>query len=183
MILRAKIDHCKECIRILTLAMDEIANFISGTKDESATQAILEDFFKMQNNRISYQNVLIKEIDGDIAGAVCFYDTKLSSILDEPINKRLTKIGATTLLENECFGDGLYIDSIAVDENYRRQGVAEELICAVFDCASQKRINSIYLSVSKQKEKTKKYYEKFGFEKQDEILLYGAKFDYMIKNL
>ncbi len=60
MIAKADKSDCKKCVELLKLAMDDIANFISGSDNEDITNFVLEDLFKQEQNRLSYENVLVK---------------------------------------------------------------------------------------------------------------------------
>lgn len=183
MIEKAKKEDYKSCIALLRLAMGDIANFISGSEDEEKTTRILQEFFKSNDNRLSYENIIVKKVNNEIVAAACFCDIQKSPELDRPINERLKKIGKKYSLERECFGDGIYIDSIAVDENYRRKGIAKELLKAVCFYAKQNNYKKVALVVDRKKPLTKAYYERFGFMFDKSIDLYGHKYDYMIKNL
>ena len=57
--------------------------------------------------------------------------------LDREISQHLKALGKDGQVEKECFDDEFYIDSIAVDEKFRGQGLAKELIIHSFTKAKE----------------------------------------------
>jgi|SRR5712664_66726 len=56
------------------------------------------------------------------------------------------------------------IETLAVDEDYRRQGIATLLLNALFEAFHQKRMDLVTLSVPAVEVAAMKLYEKLGFE-------------------
>lgn len=181
-ILKAKIEDASECIEILMPAMDDIAYAISGNNDIIKTKDILIDFFKHSGNRLSFENVFVKKIDNKIAGAILIYDIKNSENLDKAINDRLARMDKMPL-EKECFGDGIYIDSLGVKKEFQKQGIAKELLEFTFNYAFENRIQNLFLLVDIKKEFVFKFYEKMGFKIEKNIEIYNEKFLYMKKEI
>jgi len=57
MIKNAQKQDAKICIKLLNLAMEDIAYKLSGYDDPAKSDEILEKFFKSETNRLSYKNV------------------------------------------------------------------------------------------------------------------------------
>ncbi|WP_169777316.1 GNAT family N-acetyltransferase [Campylobacter mucosalis] len=183
MIFRANLDDAKSCIRLLRLAMDDIAYYLSGSTDDDECNEILTRYFLSQKNRISHKNVYVFKQNSQILGAICVYFGGELDVLDAQIIKELKDKNVKFELLKECESDEFYIDSIAVDENFRGQGIAKKLIHHTFDIAKQNGYAKVSLVVDKQKLKTREFYESLGFKFNQEKELYGHKYDHLIKEI
>jgi len=137
MIKNAQKQDAKICIKLLNLAMEDIAYKLSGYDDPLKSDEILEKFFKSEINRLSYKNVYVYKRDDVIIAAMCAYFGGDAWQLDREISQHLKALGKDTKVEKECFDDEFYIDSIAVDEKFRGQGLAKELILHSFAKAKE----------------------------------------------
>ena len=182
MICKADKNDAKKVIELLNLAMEDIAFSLSGTSNLEQSNQILQEFFKCENNRLSYENILVFKDDKNVVGAICFYNGLNSKKLDMPFIKRLENLGKTPNIKQECTKNELYIDSLAVDINYRGQKIATKLISAVCQKAKNLGIKTS-LIVDEKKPEVKKYYENLGFLSKDEIKILGHKYKYMTKDL
>ena len=95
----------------------------------------------------------------------------------------MQEIGRSWQITRECFDGELYIDSIAVNEKFRNQGIGGQLIRAAFETARKKRICKVALLVDTKKHKEKLFYEKMGFSSNTTLTIYGKKYLHMIKDL
>lgn len=166
----AKKDEAKEVINLLALAME---NFV-----DMSNKALIEHFFTQENNRFSYQNIIIYKKENQIAGALCFYDGEKSKELDMPLNLEFKKLGKKTLIK-EC-EDEMYIDSVVVDEKFRGQKIATKLIFFAYEKAKEKG-KKLSLIVENKNEKAKKLYENLGFKFIKTKKFYGHLYEYMEK--
>ena len=57
-----------KAIPLILEAIGSIAFILTGTTDRKEAASILEDFFRWEGNRVSYQNTLVLEEDGELAG-------------------------------------------------------------------------------------------------------------------
>ena len=55
-------------VPLILQAIGHIAFVLSGTAEGQETASILNDFFAQEGNRISYQNTLVMEEDGELVG-------------------------------------------------------------------------------------------------------------------
>ncbi|EAK0826795.1 GNAT family N-acetyltransferase [Campylobacter fetus] len=184
MIRNATKNDAKRVIELLNLAMDDIAFTLSGTTDIQISNTILEEFFISQNNRLSYENILVFEFENEVIGAICIYESKIAKELDTPFINRLKNIGIKPNITVECNTkkNELYIDSIAVDENHRGKGVAKQLIEASFLRAKELGID-LSLIVDEAKIDVKNYYERVGFKPCGNKEILNHKYIYMIKEI
>lgn len=64
----------------------------------------------------------------------------------------------------EIFPDGAEIESIAVDPDFRRQGIGRRLLAEMIEAILKRGVNLVILEVRPSNKAAIKLYEKFGFE-------------------
>ena len=183
MIKNAQKQDAKICIKLLNLAMEDIAYKLSGYDDPVKSDEILEKFFKSETNRLSYKNVYVYKRDDVIIAAMCAYFGGDAAQLDSEISQHLKALGKDAQIEKECFDDEFYIDSIAVDEKFRRQGLAKELILHSFAKAKELGHKKVSLIVDVNKPKVRKFYESLGFKFNTKKIINLHEYDHMIKEI
>lgn len=183
MIKNAQKQDAKICIKLLNLAMEDIAYKLSGYDDPVKSDEILEKFFISEINRLSYKNVYVYKRDEQIIAAMCAYFGGDAWLLDREISQHLKALGKDAQIEKECFDDEFYIDSIAVDEKFRRQGLAKELILHSFAKAKELGHKKVSLIVDVNKPKVRKFYESLGFKFNTKKIINLHEYDHMIKEI
>lgn len=183
MIKNAPKQDAKICIKLLNLAMEDIAYKLSGYDDPIKSDEILEKFFESETNRLSYKNVYVYKRDEQIIAAMCAYFGGDAWQLDREISQHLKALGKDAQIEKECFDDEFYIDSIAVDEKFRRQGLAKELILHSFARAKELGHKKVSLIVDINKPKVRKFYESLGFKFNTKKIINLHEYDHMIKEI
>ena len=183
MIKNAQKQDAKICIKLLNLAMEDIAYKLSGYDDPAKSDEILEKFFQSETNRLSYKNVYVYKRDDVIIAAMCAYFGGDVAKLDSEISQHLKALGKDAQIEKECFDDEFYIDSIAVDEKFRGQGLAKELILHSFAKAKELGHKKVSLIVDINKPKVRKFYESLGFKFNTKKIINLHEYDHMIKEI
>ena len=183
MIKSAQKQDAKICIKLLNLAMEDIAYKLSGYDDPVKSDEILEKFFVSEINRLSYKNVYVYRRDEQIIAAMCAYFGGDAWQFDREISQHLKALGKDAEVEKECFDDEFYIDSIAVDEKFRGQGLAKELILHSFAKAKELGHKKVSLIVDINKPKVRKFYESLGFKFNTKKIINLHEYDHMIKDI
>ena len=183
MIKNAQKQDAKICIKLLNLAMEDIAYKLSGYDDPVKSDEILEKFFQSETNRLSYKNVYVYRRDEQIIAAMCAYFGGDAWQFDREISQHLKALGKDAEVEKECFDDEFYIDSIAVDEKFRGQGLAKELILHSFAKAKELGHKKVSLIVDVNKPKVRKFYESLGFKFNTKKIINLHEYDHMIKEI
>lgn len=183
MIKNAQKQDAKICIKLLNLAMEDIAYKLSGYDNPARSDEILEKFFVSEINRLSYKNVYVYKRDDVIIAAMCAYFGGDAWQLDREISQHLKALGKDAQIEKECFDDEFYIDSIAVDEKFRGQGLAKELILHSFAKAKELGHKKVSLIVDINKPKVRKFYESLGFKFNTKKIINLHEYDHMTKEI
>lgn len=160
-------------------AIHDIAYSLTGTTDEKKMLERLSMWINRPENRLSYENIIVAEIEEAIAGIIITYPGELASKLDEPIQNWLIEQGHVSSLDAETEGCVLYIDSVAVDAQYGGRGIGTQLIQAAIDRARSLHLPYVTLNVDKTNPNASRLYERLGFNKTKEITISGGQFDYM----
>ena len=107
------------------------------------------DNYRMSDTILPYEDFtdavkIVAELDEKVVG-LCFY-----------ILKHIEH-------DNQVTRDILYIDSMAVDETFRGQGIGHQLFDFIKDIAKLKKIDGIELQVNSKNTRARKMYEEYGF--------------------
>lgn len=184
MIQHATKEDVNEVMPLLLSAIGNIAYTLTGAQDEEEARTILANFFVQDNNRISYRNVLVDRRDGIVAGMLLSYAGDSAAELDRPIIMRLEKLygkEASKDLVVEAKAGDFYLDSIAVDEGYRGQGIAQSLIAAFEEQGSIHGCLRLSLIVDPDNKQAESLYRKLGYLEDGRIMVSGVSYIRMIK--
>jgi len=114
------------------------------------------------SGNFSYRNVLIAEIDGDVAGMLLSY--KLSSEEEaEDLDELPAFIRPLVELE-QCVPESYYINMIATFSTFRGQGVGTTLLAQVDDLARLAGCVEISIEVFEENQGALKLYQRLGFQ-------------------
>ena len=167
---------------ILVILKDMELDFLEEFGEEQALEAIAA-CFEDPTYRFGYARGLVEEIDGEIAGAVFGYPANKEAIIDLPLQKYLRAQGiedeVQMFIDPEAFTNEWYLDSIAVDERFRGQGIGSKLLTAVDRLATHEGVKVIGLNVDKANPNAKRLYLRDGFKDVGEIVISGHVYDHM----
>lgn len=174
MIRQASIDDLEKVCDLILMAAAVLFEDITQSEDLAVHKKLLKKYYVLPENKFSYENVLVYEHEGDIAGCVVFYETS-----KEPLfNKNMENLSKHYKFDLEGIPGTIYIDSIAVKEEYQGLGISKELFNYIFKHYEQ----DLSLLVEQHKEETKAYYERLGFENQGLKILFNAPVYEMIRS-
>jgi len=178
----AKKEEANQIAPLIMQAIDEIALMLTGTNTYEQAYPIIESYVASECNRLGYQNCIVKETEGKIAGVIIGYFIKDLPILDE---KMLETIKANSrnsgvLVEKEAEDNDYYIDTVSVNSDYQGTGIGTELLKGLIDYAIKIGANRITLNVDQAKPAVRRLYERIGFEFEKERLIMGHSYDYLV---
>ena len=87
MVRQAVASDAVKAVPLIVQAIGHIAFVLTGTTDSQEVASISSDFFGREDNRISYQNALVMEEEGELVGVAIFYDGAKARELDVPLER------------------------------------------------------------------------------------------------
>lgn len=185
MIRAARRTDVKPVVELIHNAIGTIANTLAGTDDDAEMIQVLEMLFQQEGNRLSYENTIVKELDGRVVGFLLAYHGSQADQLDRPIIDRLIQVtGRKDIsLSKEANEDECYLDSIAVFNEYQGRGIAKELMRAFEQAGIDKGYTKLSLLVDKDNPGAGALYEKMGYKGADRVIIGEYDFLRMIKEI
>lgn len=132
----------------------------------------LEDFRKMmvrlverEDSQYSYKNTLVAMVDNNVVGIAVSYDgAQLNELRRAFIAAAKEQIGKDhSNMDDETQTGELYLDSLAVHPDYRRQGIAQKLLLATKEKANNMGLPYVGLLVDTNNPVGEALYTSVGF--------------------
>ncbi|MBA9028692.1 GNAT family N-acetyltransferase [Peribacillus huizhouensis] len=170
---------------LIRLAIQDIAEALTDEQEEKAILDVLQYFFSHPNNRLSYENTLIIEIAGNVAGLIVTYLGSEAEQLDRPIVKRLREKNNNSeiMTEKEAEPGDFYIDTVSVNPQYWGKGVGTALIEAAELLGKSKGHRRMSLNVEVKNTRAHRLYSKLGYKSVNCRQINGHDYEYMVKHL
>ncbi len=144
-----------------------------NTKDEKKMKDLAFKFFNSQNTKFSFNNTYVFEINHIIAGCIIFYDSSKEKFYNQTMENYLQNNYKFPI---EALENTVYIDSIAVFEEFRGQKIATKLISYVTKQTKQ----NISLITEDHKNNVTEYYKRLGFKIVKKSNLFNSKVNFML---
>lgn len=181
----AKPTQASQIAKLIMEAMNhECCQYFAGEHHTLADfHRVLTELVGADNSQYSYRNALVAlTADEKVAGVCVSYDGACL------IELRKAFLKACKENFNQDFSDmpeetsagELYIDSIAVDEGYRGQGLAKQLLQATIDKARDMNINSVGLLVDKGNPQAERLYHAVGFRYENDNMWGGHPMKHLV---
>lgn len=146
--------------------------------------AVLTAIAAAEGTQYSWQNALIAEVDGYLAGAVVGYNGAQLKILREGTFAVLQRcIGRIPTIADETEAGEYYLDSVGVLPEFRGMDVGRELIYAFCDMAFAEGHNRVGLIVDFDNPQAERLYCSLGFERVGTRLFFGHRMWHMQKDV
>jgi ribosomal protein S18 acetylase RimI-like enzyme len=166
-------------------AIGQIAFVLTGATDEREIASILGGFIVQEKTRISYQNALVLEKEGDLVGLAILYDGAEARELDEPLERAAaSKSGnANYRIPTEPESSEFYLDTVSVSPRCQGKGYGRKLIEAGCDRARKLGHERIALLVEVDNAAAKRLYERLGFRADFTKWIAGEDYVHMVRSL
>lgn len=185
---RAKIDDVHEAAELICMAWYENAHVPMDGTNKIEVRQVIENFYKQPKNMLSYQYVDVAEDKNGIVGLILSYPWEFVPRLCKPIIEEMPKVYKTSQEDfnnkvipmvkskDKRFGE-YYVDSIAVYPEYRRRGIAGELLKVAKIKSLTYGFDKIFLTVKLGNKKAVSLYKKRGYNVKKSIS--SAGFEYL----
>ena len=184
MIREARTDDKKEAAILIYDAILDIAHSLTGETEEELVLEELEFLFSREGNRLSYENCLVKELEGKAIGLVLTYPGKDADKLDESIKEYIKeKEGKAPVIDKEADETDYYIDTVCVNPKYRGKQIGTHLLEASILRAKQAGYKTVSLLVEKNNTNARKLYKNLGFTYKKTITVHHHLYDYLIREV
>lgn len=131
--------------------------------------------------RTYFKNVLVYEVEGEVAGCIITYQGKDELTLEANWNllslPQEAKDLGTPLPLKEAKDDELYIETVAVFPRFRGKGIATMLMKAIIENKDHQKKS---LSCDFDNEGAYQLYQRLGFKTEGTIDLYGHMYRHMV---
>lgn len=182
MIRMAEKEDTKELCDLIWIVLKDMELPVLNEVPEEQMKNLMQEAMLDENYRYSYSRGIVCIRDNQIAGVSYGYKGELESIIDQPLTSRMEKLNlknSVLFTDKETQPGEWYLDTLVTAPNFRRQGVALELLTAVPDFAKQQGETVIGLNCDKQNSSAKQLYEKMGYQKVGERVISGHQYNHM----
>jgi ribosomal protein S18 acetylase RimI-like enzyme len=185
MIRNATKEDAAQAIPLIHKACGSIANTLVGADDDEEIVNILMEFFQQEGNRLSYQNTIIAERDHHVVGVLVSYHGSRCEGLDQPFLDRQYALFGRVIrnIAKEAQPDEFYLDSLAVAEEFRRQGIAAMLIAAFEESVRAQGYDKVALLAEESNKPAFRLYRKLGYVTDGIVCIHGDDYHHMAKLL
>jgi ribosomal protein S18 acetylase RimI-like enzyme len=172
-------------IPLIIQAIGVIAMSLTGTNNLAEASAILECWFGRKKNRHSFENTLVADEAGVLAGLVVAYDGGRARELDEPLERAAASLLGTTeyRISIESEPGEFYLDAVSVHPNFQGRGLGRQLIDAVCALAQQQGRDRIGLLVETKNLRAQRLYERLGFVEAGKRTILGHAYIHRVREL
>ena len=155
---------------------------LTGADSDTGAARAMLGFFPLRANRLSYQNVLIAARGPEPLGLLLAYPGAQAHTLDDPFRERLASLGLPAQVESEGTPGELYVDTLAVTEAARGQGLGATLLEAAAAQARTLGLSRVGLLVE-DGNRAATLYARVGFRAAGTRTLAGGSYTHLIWTL
>lgn len=173
---------------VMIVLKDMELDIFDKLSEDEVKNLLVTGFIEKPTHRYGYENALVKEIDGEVAGVAFGYPHHLEKNIDEGFfeileqnNLPIEKYRLFT--EEEAFDNEWYLDTLVTSPNHRGKGVAKELLNSLSELATQSNLSIIGLNCDLVNDNAKRIYLNNGFEKSGEIDIAGHRYEHLQKHI
>ena len=135
---------------------------------------VLTKICSRDNTQYSWRCSLVAEVDGHTVGAIVGYDgAELHSLRNGTFEVLRETIGRVPNIVDETEAGEYYLDSIAVEPEFRSCGVGRALILSLCDRAAAEGHSRVGLIVDCSNPQAERLYSSLGFERVGERIFFG----------
>ena len=183
MIRQAVPGDAEKGVPLIIQALGQLAFVLSGTGEPDETAAVLAEFFRREDNRISYQNALVMEEEGELVGLVILYSGARARGLDAPLERAaaIRSGNSNYRIPPEPEPSEFYLDTLSIDPHYQGKGYGRKLIEAACDRARALGHLGIALLADVENAAAIRLYKRAGFHADNTRWIAGEEYVHMTR--
>ncbi|MBZ9751998.1 GNAT family N-acetyltransferase [Deinococcus sp. HMF7604] len=155
---------------------------LTGTPSDAEAAEVIEQLFPLSGHRLSFERVRVAERDGRPLGLLLAYPGAAAELLDQPLRARLRALGQADHIEQEGTPGELYLDTLAVSEAARNQGIGAQLLAAAAVWARELGLPRLGL-LAQDGNPAARLYERSGFVVAGHRTLAGGHYTHLTRDL
>lgn len=173
-------EDAPQVAKLIFLAMTEIVYQFIGQEDKEESIRFLTKLAEQEGNQFSYTNIFVAEENGSILGQISLYPGEQLKSLRQPVLDLIKKqYNINYLTEDETEAGEIYLDTIAVNPNTQGKGIGKQLIQYIIEEYVNKQKQTLGLLVDKDNPNAKRLYERMGFQKVKDKIVFGKELEHM----
>ncbi|WP_216323228.1 GNAT family N-acetyltransferase [Deinococcus aestuarii] len=169
-------------VPLMQATIGRIGLALTGAESDTGAARVLLGFFPLRDNRLSHTHTLIAEGPGRPLGLAVAYPGSEAQALDAPFRERLRALGLPDRIDPEATPGELYLDTLAVVEEARGQGVGGRLLGAVAARARELGLSRVGL-LAGEANPAARLYERHGYRAAGERVVAGGRYRHLVLEL
>lgn len=177
---KAQKEDAPQIAKLMILAMTEIVYQFIGREDYEEGVLFLTKLIEQEGNQYSYTNSFVAQENGNVIGQISLYPGEQLASLRQPVLDLIkTEYNLDYFPEDETEAGEIYLDTIAVDPNIQGRGIGKQLIQHIIEEYVTKNQQIVGLLVDKDNPNAKRLYERIGFQKVKDKIVFGKEMEHM----
>ncbi len=170
-------------VPLIQATIGRIGYALIGVTDDVAAERTLLGFYPLRGNRLSFEHQLIAQApSGEPLGLILAYPGDHAEAMDEPFRERLRALGLPDRIESGGTPGELYVDTLAVTEAARGQGIGARLLDAAVERAATLGLHQVGLLVE-DGNPAARLYARQGFRPAGTRALAGGTYTHLVRDV
>ncbi|WP_340006434.1 GNAT family N-acetyltransferase [Paenibacillus sp. FSL K6-0276] len=186
MIRQATKKDVSEVSELIYMILDEKESYFTENYIKKEVMAFIRHAYAQEISFFSYANIIVKEIEGQVVGIALMYDSKMTDAFCEQWENDVALFFGEDQDEfetSEAQPGEFHLDTIAVVEEFRGQGIAKELLEKMDQKAYSHGHTKLSLNVSAKNIAAKRLYERHHYKVECQFLISSHTYFHMTKSL
>lgn len=183
LIRNAEPDDAEQIVPLLSMIYDEMELEEFESIPDEDPQRLIQQSFKHRSILDIVATTLVAVENDNVIGVAFGYPNTNEDAVNRVFLDVAQKIpsikDADLFTDQEAAEDEFYLDSLAVDENYRGYGVATKLIDEMAAHANDLEYDTLGLNVDLANPKAEKLYRRLGFVEESKIMIGDHQYRHM----
>ena len=174
---KAAVEDVSMAVPLLAATMGNYGVMTLGLGDPERQRKVLHSWFQAKGNRFSFEKCWLAVVDGKVVGLLLTFGGKELPALEKALSRGIFKLYSLFELlrllwrmlflgyTREAFPDEYVLAHLAVDGEFRRQGIALLLLEKAESMAKEREYRKISLEVEIDNNPAETLYNKVGYHK------------------